>query len=130
MQAVCAHSRTKTLERKRKQWRTASRRDTRGSSCKKVDLNGRGSDERTCTRKGVLREEEPVKEGESLKKKKKTTAEEVKGWEKKERTWGVQWYSTEGQNRRKEKTGEKMWGKEKEWEQKGEEEKEPEHRPK
>ena len=80
MQAVCAHSRTKTLDRKRKQWRTASRRDARGSSCKKVDLNGRGSDESTCTRKGVLREEEPVK-GESLKKK-KTTAEEVKGWER------------------------------------------------
>lgn len=69
MQAVCAHSRTKTLDRKRKQWRTASRRDARGSSCKKVDLNGRGSDESTCTRKGVFREEEPVK-GESLKKKK------------------------------------------------------------
>lgn len=42
MQAVCAYSRTKNLERKRKQWRTRSRRDTRDSSYKKVDVNGRG----------------------------------------------------------------------------------------
>lgn len=34
----------------------------------------------------------------------------------KERTWGVQWNSTEGQNRRKEKIREKMGGKDKEWE--------------
>ena len=51
---------------------------------------GEGENERNCTRKGVLREEEPVKEGQSAwkKKKKNTTAEEVKGWERKKEPEG------------------------------------------
>ena len=49
---------------------------------------GEGQNERNWTRKGVLREEEPVKEGKRAWNKKKTTAEEVKGWERKKEPEG------------------------------------------
>lgn len=89
MQAVCAYSRTKKLERKRKQWRTTSRRDTRDSSCKKVDVNGRGTEREKLHKKGSSQGRGTCeRRKESLKNKKKTTAEEVKGWERKKEPEG------------------------------------------
>ena len=83
MQAVCADSRTKAKQKERGSREGLRVEETlRDSSCKKVDVHGRGREweaaqERKFSGKRNLWKKEKKPEG------KKPTAEGVKGWERK-----------------------------------------------